>query len=570
MTREQFLAENRLEDVLSARGIKVVLGRVQQDVKCPLHEDGTASFSINTVKQVWHCKAGCGGGSVIDLIAKIQGIDPATVLKQNGVNGNGNGHAAPPPKEPEWKTVCTYDYTDERGELLYQVVRQHADAPDRPKGYIKTFKQRQPGPAGAWKWTMDGAMRVLYRLPKILVAEQVWIVEGEKDADNLVKLGIEATTNVGGAGKWLDAYSDYLTGKQVVVCGDNDEPGRKHAKAVFDSLAGKAATVKAISVPAPCKDVTDYIDTFKTSEESRRALDLIAECAMPFTKGIQLPIVQLHEIEARYSRMVNESSTMAVNLGQWIPTLGKQTRPLMPGEVAVIIADTGTGKTAVLQNIALAIRPQPILMFELELPDELLFERFLAANSKLRCEDVEAGYRSGDRFGRQALSVKFGHIFLCTQSRLSLADMEKYIMHAELKIGRKPVAVLIDYIGLLNHGSGSRYERMSDAAERLKVIAKTTQTVLICASQIRRPVDDESEPSLHDCKDSGSIENSAGLVIGLWKDVGDHRTMYLRVLKNTKGRPGHKITCNFDGEKCLITERSPFDEHGLPYQPDPH
>ena len=51
---------------------------------------------------------------------------------------------------------------------------------------------------------MQGVERVLYRLPEVLAAGEVWVVEGEKDADSLAALGIVATCNAGGAGKWSE------------------------------------------------------------------------------------------------------------------------------------------------------------------------------------------------------------------------------------------------------------------------------------------------------------------------------------------------------------------------------
>jgi hypothetical protein len=45
-------------------------------------------------------------------------------------------------------------------------------------------------------------------------------------------------------------------------------------------------------------------------------------------------------------------------------------------------------------------------------------------------------------------------------------------------------------------------------------------------------------------------------MIGVWKEDDDSDTIIMRVNKNTKGRPGLKIKCNFDGARCLITEQA--------------
>jgi replicative DNA helicase len=118
--------------------------------------------------------------------------------------------------------------------------------------------------------------------------------------------------------------------------------------------------------------------------------------------------------------------------------------------------------------------------------------------------------------------------------------------------------VIIDYLQLVS-GRGERYNRISDAVEKFKVVAKNTGTIFVVISQIGRPADKDtpSEPKLHSAKESGSIENSAGLVLGIWRDVDDHRKLWVKVLKNSKGRSGTKIACEFSFPSMRITEIMP-------------
>ena len=143
---------------------------------------------------------------------------------------------------------ATYDYTDERGKLLYQIVRYDP----------KEFKQRRPDGNGGWLWNLQGVRRVPYRLPDILSAKFVLIVEGEKDVESARKLKFAATCNAGGAGKWTSDHSECLRGKQVVVIADADEPGRKHAERVAASLQDKATSTKIVELPGS-KDLSDWV-----------------------------------------------------------------------------------------------------------------------------------------------------------------------------------------------------------------------------------------------------------------------------------------------------------------------
>jgi len=141
-------------------------------------------------------------------------------------NGKANGSV-------QAKTLAaTYDYLDEVGELLFQVLRYE------PKG----FSQRRPNGKDKWIWSLGETRRVLYRLPElaepVAAGRTVYIAEGEKGVDALAALDVPATCSPHGAGKWRDEYSKHLAGADVVILPDNDEPGELHARSVAKSLHG--------------------------------------------------------------------------------------------------------------------------------------------------------------------------------------------------------------------------------------------------------------------------------------------------------------------------------------------
>ena len=524
------------------------------NVRCPAHADGSPSLHVTKSgdgKIMLHCFAGCTTEAVVAALGLgMKDLFPDSPAKQFTVPTT-NGHSKPeaPTAKPEIEKI--YSYRNHAGQEVYQVVRL------KPK----SFRQRHMVD-GKWVWNMDDVTRVLYHLPEILKSQKVWVCEGEKDADNLIMLGFVATSNVGGAGKWLDGYTETLAGKDLMICGDSDRPGQDHVKTVFDSICGTAKTVRVIKLPVGIKDVSDFIATFPNPQEAKTALDALADAAHPFLKGVRLPIFTMSELEAGYQRMVNSLPENSFDLGRWLPTLGLNVRPLICGELAFIIGDTGAGKTGLLSEIARAALPLPTLFFELELPPELLFERTVSAQTNIPCRDVELAYKSGDMLG-VALDVKFKNLFICTESKITLHDLENYIVKSELKIGQRPKLVLIDYIQLMQSAGPNRREKVSDIAEGLKVLAKTTRTIIICASQVHRPDGDE-EIHLHSAKESGSIENSCGLLLGAWRDEKDSTLLKIRVLKSTKGGGGTLVECNFDGAKMRITERSKVADSDMP------
>ena len=147
----------------------------------------------------------------------------------------------------------------------------------------KDFRQRRPKPGGGWDWSVKGVRVVPYRLPELLAepARPVVVAEGEKDCDNLARMGVLATCNAGGAGKWTAEHSKFLRGRRVILLADNDEAGHNHAQQVAQSLQGIAEAVQTVELPGlPGKgDVSDWIAAGGTKEELKR----LAEAAPVWT-----------------------------------------------------------------------------------------------------------------------------------------------------------------------------------------------------------------------------------------------------------------------------------------------
>ena len=160
--------------------------------------------------------------------------------------------------EPE----AIYEYRDERGVVLYEVLR----FPN------KRFRQRRPHPtiAGRWEWNLGGVRRVPYRLPGLIAAvgrgAVIHICEGERDVNAVVEAGGAATCNSGGAGKWRKDFASFFEGAEVVIVADNDPPGIKHAQGVRAALLGVASAVRIV-VAAEGKDAADHLAAGKGLDE---------------------------------------------------------------------------------------------------------------------------------------------------------------------------------------------------------------------------------------------------------------------------------------------------------------
>ncbi len=168
-------------------------------------------------------------------------------------------------KPPLGRLTNTYIYRDEVGTPVYEVRRYF------PKDF-RQYRHHGGKPVAG----MQGVKRVPFRLPEVMKAKTVWIAEGEKDVDNLVAAGVTATCNAGGAEKWGKGWGHYFKDKDVILCGDNDEPGRRHMDDVEKSLKPFAKFIRRVLVPAPCKDVSDVLEGLSGLEARAEIEKLLA------------------------------------------------------------------------------------------------------------------------------------------------------------------------------------------------------------------------------------------------------------------------------------------------------
>lgn len=167
---------------------------------------------------------------------------------------------------------ATYEYRDAAGIVRYVVYRY------RLANGKKSFTQHpidRHGNPGYGAGCMDGVEPLPYRLPELLASmDDVFVVEGEKDAERLAALGLIATTNHQGAAstdRTWPRFIEYFRGRNVVVIPDNDAGGRKHARRVAELLRPVASSVKVLELPGlgAKGDASDWLDAGGTAAELR-------------------------------------------------------------------------------------------------------------------------------------------------------------------------------------------------------------------------------------------------------------------------------------------------------------
>ncbi len=221
---------------------------------CPAHDDGKPSLSISKGsdgRTLLKCLAGC---RTEDVVAAM-GLTMADLFETQPKKRSGS-------QKSRGRIVANYPYEDANGKLLYEKLRFD------PKG----FCWHHPDGKRGWLKDRGDAAPMLYRLPEILKADaddMMFVCEGEKDADALRALGLIATTNPDGAGKWNTIDDTPLHNRHIAIVGDKDAPGRAHATDVARALFAKAKSVRIVELPGEnVKDAHDWVEGEKEQQEA--------------------------------------------------------------------------------------------------------------------------------------------------------------------------------------------------------------------------------------------------------------------------------------------------------------
>lgn len=228
--------------------------RPQQQLKCPIHDGRDRNFAFNLDRGVWTCHSRCGSGGMVQLEQRLFGgsREEATtrLFEKLGMAHMLSGS----------QIVCTYDYVDVSGKLLFQKVRLDP----------KDFRIRTPVGEYGYAYSADIKQSPLYGLPGVMTSNVCLLVEGEKDADTLNaiewdggSMGKFYATTSGAADSWRPDHANWLIGKRVILFEDNDEKGRRFTASVLQSLPKWAHSIRLVRFEdQPEKsDATDFVTT---------------------------------------------------------------------------------------------------------------------------------------------------------------------------------------------------------------------------------------------------------------------------------------------------------------------
>jgi archaellum biogenesis ATPase FlaH len=451
------------------------------------------------------------------LVGEKRGLWPETIVDRKlGFIGNDWSLVQSLPEEfsrDELKTtgLVHRDGLREGKDFFYN----HLLIPYISRGSVVQIRGRHVAEGKGGKYmTGPGEDVRLYNLDDLDDADEVIITEGEFDAlilKQIFSLSPEArvqriaVVGVPGAGAFKEEFARYFDDvKRVYVGFDSDDEGRKGALRIKDLIGTRTRIIEwpkhlvdqAFQMHLKKLDWSDFAN--KMGGQWQDVLELMSTAG-----GKRL--FSMREAGVSFRNAKNLSDGIKTGFSQLDATIAPG---LLPGQVMVILAKTGTGKTIVCCNMAYYMRERRVLFISLEQTREEVYDRlrriYLFWHPNATDEVIEHELRN---------------IYICDENRLSEKDLGTLISEYEVETGERPDVVYVDYLGYFARGvrGSSPYERVTNAVMQLKADAKGQRVVIISPSQVNRIAKEGKPIDLDDARDSGAIEETADFLLSVFK-----------------------------------------------------
>lgn len=442
---------------------------------------------------------------------------------------------------------------------------RHILIPYLRRGRIIQMRGRMWGEGKGGKYlTGPGDVPRVYNADSLDDAEDVIITEGEFDclilqqtlrgadeerARNIAVIGMPGTNAI------PEEMPDLLSQARRIFIGlDGDKPGMDAAIKLKERLGNRARILELPYDNARKCDWTEYLIPERkyghlehpyAGHGWRDVLRLMSSAA-----GKR--VFSVAEAGEAY-RLYHQTNTgLFTGYTELDKTLGVG---ILPGQVFVVLAKTGAGKTSWLCNLAYNMREHFVLFISLEMTREEVYDR-------LRKIYLFHHPTHSDRDVDTALN----RVFICDENRIGEKDIPTLVSEFEIEAGARPDVVYVDYLGYFARGAAGKtpYEKTGNAIMTLKAEAKHGRFAVVTPSQVNRGAKEGKSIELDDARDAGAVEETADFLIALYRpddaldreiDQGITGSVVMHILKSRHGGKGLKTYLVMDMLTLAIVDR---------------
>lgn len=323
--------------------------------------------------------------------------------------------------------------------------------------------------------------------------------------------------------EWLDSF------ETIVICFDNDEPGRKAAKEVAELFGNKA---KVFKHDPDMKDACDYTAANKEAVFVHRWWS-----AEPYIPDGIIAGTTLWDL-------VSTPPEPAQCLYPW-DGLNALTNGIRTGELVTITAGSGLGKSQVMREIAWHVLCNTddnlgFLFMEEGIRKTGLSLMSLAANKPLHLPDTEATEEERkDAFER---TLGTGRLYLFQHfGSGAIENIVNRVRYMAKALNCK--YIFLDHLSILvsSQENGDERKAIDEIMTKLRMLVEETTISLFVVSHLKRPDgkghEEGAATSLSQLRGSAAIAQLSDMVIGLERngqadDPMERNKTRLRVLKN--------------------------------------
>lgn len=323
------------------------------------------------------------------------------------------------------------------------------------------------------------------------------------------------------------------------------------------------------------------------------------------TSNVQ-PIAQVLRVAFDQISKAAERGDRITGISTGYDKLDEKTAGLHDGDLTIVAARPGMGKTSFVLNLAVNVAsprrvatPSPgqqgyggaerhepgfgVAVFSLEMPREQLATRMVCSEGRVDVGKLRGGHLGPDDWRKLTEAASFLSalpIWLDDTPAIGLLELRAKCRRIQAEYNREATAehpgqrvglVVIDYLQLMSgrQGVSSREQEISEISRGLKQLAKELRVPVIALSQLNRGVETragkDKRPQLSDLRESGAIEQDADMIMFIYRDeyynpeTTEHRGIAELIIAKQRNGPTGKVMTRFTSSCTRFDSLQPGD-----------